>query len=286
MQTFENIDLHMHTTVSDGTDTPAEILDRVREAGADLFSVTDHDALEGCEEILAIRKEEDPVFVTGAEFSCRDEEGRYHILGYRYDPTAPGIRGIVEKGHAIRERKLERRLDYLEKEYGFVFSGEEKEYLRTVPNPGKPHIANLMIRHGYTDSIENAIGRYLNKTPGPKEYLRPEEAIGGILSAGGIPVLAHPSYGDGGQIVVGEEMDERVRRLMSFGLEGLEAYYSMFTPKLMREQLGLAEKYRLYVTAGSDYHGTNKLVSLLDTGLPAPGNRAEGFERFLAEVLG
>ena len=96
------IDLHMHTTVSDGTDTPEEIFRNVKESGIELFAITDHDAIKGCEVIRQLRKPEDPQFLTGVEFSCRDEEGQYHILGYGYDPEAESMRTLVEKGHRIR----------------------------------------------------------------------------------------------------------------------------------------------------------------------------------------
>ena len=85
------IDLHMHTTVSDGTDSPEGILDKVRSAGLALFSVTDHDAVKGYRIIQALLTPDDPAFLTGVEFSCKDEEGKYHILGYGFDPEAEPI---------------------------------------------------------------------------------------------------------------------------------------------------------------------------------------------------
>ena len=92
----------MHTTVSDGTDDPAEIVSRVRDAGIQLFSVTDHDALKACGIVAETLVPGDPLFVPGVEFSCRDEEGKYHILGYDYDPGSESIRKVVKKGHANR----------------------------------------------------------------------------------------------------------------------------------------------------------------------------------------
>ena len=94
MTEAHRIDLHMHTTVSDGTDTPEEILGRVKENGIDLFAITDHDAIKGCGVIRQMRKPDDPQFLTGVEFSCRDEEGQYHILGYGYDPEAESMREL------------------------------------------------------------------------------------------------------------------------------------------------------------------------------------------------
>ena len=188
MTEAHRIDLHMHTTVSDGTDTPEEILDRVKDKGIELFSVTDHDAIKGCAVIRKLRKPEDPRFLTGVEFSCRDEEGQYHILGYGYDPEAESIRGLVEKGHRIRMRKIHTRLDFLEREFGIVFPPEEIEQLLRLDNPGKPHLANLLVKDGYAESKETAMRDYLNKLRIRLEFLKPEEAIAGILAGGGMEI--------------------------------------------------------------------------------------------------
>ena len=97
-------------------------------------------------------------------------------------------------------------------------------------------------------------------------------------------MLAHPVYGSGDQLILGEEMEQRLRRLIGFGLQGVEAYYSGFTKKLRAMMLEMAQRYDLYVTAGSDYHGTNKLIPLGDTGLEDASQGVEGLQRFLREV--
>ena len=142
----------------------------------------------------------------------------------------------------------------------------------------------MMVRFGYAQSKDQAFRDYLNRLRMPSEYLRPEQVIPAVLESGGIPVLAHPSYGDGDQLILGEEMDGRIRRLMDFGLRGAEAFYSGFTPLLCGEILSLAAKYGLYITAGSDYHGKNKLVTLGDTGLDAGTEWPEGLKSFLKDV--
>ena len=278
------IDLHMHTTVSDGSDSPEEIISYVKEAGIDLFSVTDHDAVKGCKIIKELLNDDDPVFISGAEFSCKDEKGKYHILGYNYDPDAESITKLVDLGHGYRINKVKKRLEYIKEEFGFHFPDEEIKKLFSLDNPGKPHIGNLMVKYGYAETKEKAIKEFIDRIRFKSEYVRPEEAIEGILKAGGIPVLAHPSYGSGDQIIVGEEMDERLRYLMEFGLKGVEAYYSGFSGKLTQQMLDFAEKYDLYVTAGSDYHGRNKLVVLGDNGLDKASDGPEGLKRFLEAV--
>ena len=283
-RTGKRLDLHMHTTVSDGTDTPEEILMRVREQGLDIFSVTDHDAIQAGERIPPLLRRDDPLFITGVEFSCRDEKGKYHILGYGYDPAAVAIRAITEKGHAARMKKTQARLEFLKEQFGFVFTEEEVAGLFANDNPGKPHIANLMVEHGYAADINEAIHRYINRKHFPDIFLCPGEAIIAIQESGGIPVLAHPSFGSGEELVVGKDMEKRLQRLTAIGLRGVEAYYSGFSPELQQEMLAFAAAFDLYVTAGSDYHGKNKRIALGDNHLPSTDGVAEGLLRFLEDV--
>ena len=278
------IDLHMHSNVSDGSDTPEEIISHVKDAGIGLFSLTDHDAVKGCAIVRSNLKAGDPAFICGAEFSCKDTLGSYHILGYGYDPESPRINALVEKGHGLRMKKVTARLDFIRNEFGFVFPEEEIRTLLAMDNPGKPHIGNLMVKYGYAGSKEEAIRDYIDQLRIRNEYLGPEEAISQILAGEGIPVLAHPFYGSGDQLILGEEMENRLKRLIGFGLRGVEAFYSGFSPKLISQMLDYAEKYQLYVTAGSDYHGKNKLVRLGDTGMAENAVPVPGMERFLDTV--
>ena len=282
----ERIDLHMHTTVSDGSDTPQEILEKAIRFGLQMFSVTDHDAIDGAVKIarLIADRKESIFFIKGIEFSCKDSQGKYHILGYRYDETAEELLNIVKKAHDLRLSKVYDRLEFIKKEFGFTFRDEDMKALFLNSNPGKPHIAKMMIRYGYASSIPDAMKNYLNKKKFSHQNLTPEEAINAIRRSGGIPVLAHPAYGDGGQLITGSEMDARVRRLISFGLMGLECYYSGFTPKLMGEMLALADRYDLFATAGSDYHGTTKLVGFGETNLPLVSEGSPRVRSFIETV--
>lgn len=283
----EKIDLHMHSTVSDGTDDPIAILELVKRAGIGLFSLTDHDSIKGSVKLLdVLAKDPDTAegvhFLPGIEFSCKDELGKYHILGYNYDARTKPIREIVDKGHTFRMAKLKERLDFLKEEYGFVFSKDDLIELYSKENPGKPHVGNLMVKYGFAPTKEIAIREYINKKRIKNQYIRPEEAIEGILGSGGIPVLAHPAYGDGDQTILGNELKERVKRLIGFGLKGVEAFYSGFVPKTIGLVLRIARDNDLYVTAGSDYHGSNKLVVLGDTNFK--GEWPKGLIRFLQDT--
>lgn len=276
------IDLHMHTTVSDGTDTPEGLLQKVKAAGITVFSVTDHDAVKAGGIIRSCLRDGDPKFIQGAEFSCRDDQGKYHILGYGFDPGHAAMQRLVEHGHGIRMKKVTARLEFLRSEFGFTFSEGEIRSLLALDNPGKPHIANLMIRHGYAGTRKQAIDEFINRARVAKEYIGPAEAIGSIADAGGVPVLAHPFFGSGDELILGEEMEERLKRLIGYGLCGLEAFYSGFSPKLREQALALAKRYDLFVTAGSDYHGDNKpLIRIGGNGLEETTDLPEGLRRFL-----
>ena len=284
MSLYGKIDLHIHSTVSDGSDTPVEIISCVKRAGIGLFSLTDHDAVKGCGIILEHLEEGDPAFICGVEFSCKDEMGSYHILGYGYDPEARGIHDLVAKGHSFRMEKVMSRLDFIKDTFGFSFPEKEIRELLARDNPGKPHIGNLMVKYGYAQSKEEAIQKYLNRLHIRNKHLRPEEAISGILASGGIPVLAHPFFGSGDQFIFGEEMENRLERLTGFGLKGVEAFYFGFSSKLTKQMLSLSERYQLFVTAGSDYHGKNKLVKIGNTGMTENSVPVPGMQRFLDTV--
>ena len=180
--------------------------------------------------------------------------------------------------------KVTGRLKGLAGEFGVTFPQAEVDTLLAMDNPGKPHIGNLMVKYGFAESKEDAIDNYINRIHLHSEYIRPPEVITAILQSGGIPVLAHPIYGSGDQLILGEELNERIRHLMAFGLRGLEAFYSGFTEKMRAAVLALADTYDLYVTAGSDYHGTNKMVRLGDTGLAEMRDMPQGLRRFLEDL--
>ena len=289
------IDLHMHTNASDGTDTPEGLLKRVREAGIRCFAVTDHDSIDSCGRIEKLLKDPETAgtgspdepgvhFIRGIELSCEDEQGKYHILGYGFRALHKNVWKLTVRTHAMRMKKLESRLRNLREAYGITFAEKDIKKLRSYSNPGKPHISNLMVLYGYVKDRREAFDRYLNRFSPPEGHIRPEEAIDAILADGGIPVLAHAIYGDGDQLIMGPELEERVRRLKDFGLAGLECYYSGFVPKQRRIMLELAETYDLLVTAGSDYHGSNKMIELGDTGLNEEAEPCPRLEKFLETV--
>lgn len=279
------IDLHLHTTFSDGTDSPKALLKKTREAGLSLFSVTDHDGIAGMQEIIENLEPGDPDFITGVEFSCKDEKGKYHILGYGFNPGSHAIVEVIRRGHEYRMKKQETRLRRLQEEFGFQFPEERVREILSLDNPGKPHVANLMMEFGYAGTKEEAINEYIDRLKFKSDYVRPEEAIRGIIEGGGIPILAHPVFGDGSQLIDSGELAGRIARLKGAGLAGVEGYYERYDTAQREEILVLAEEHDLYVTAGSDYHGGNKNVKLGDTRLETGGgDMPAGLKRFLEDV--
>lgn len=264
---YQKPDLHLHSACSDGTDTPRELLQRVREKGLDLFSLTDHDTAEGCVAIRDLLQPDDPHFVNGIEFSCKDARGKYHILGYGFDTENNSIREVIAFTHGVRVRKAESRFRYLQDNYGFTFTDSECHEILSLCNPGRPHFASLMMKKGYvTDRMDGfAVFEGYHST---EPSLAPENAMEAIRLAGGLPVLAHGVLADGSQDLTQEEVDARIRRFIPHGLMGVECYYATFTPRHKKIMLSLANKYDLLITAGSDYHGTNKAIALGQTNQP------------------
>jgi len=276
---YRHVDLHIHSRLSDGSDSPEALVENVRAAGLDLFSLTDHDCTEGCALVQALLQPGDPRFLYGIELSCQDEIGKYHVLGYCYDPDHPAMKEAAGFAHYIREQKVINRFAYLEEHYGFSFTPEEKASVAAEKNPGRPHFAALLLKKGLIQDKSEGF-EMLADFRGSEPMLAPEKAIAAVLEAGGIPVLAHGILDDGSKNLTEEQITARVERFVAVGLQGLECYYSTYTPEQKRIMLSLAERFDLMITAGSDYHGANKPVQLGDTNDPDYA----GMERFFAAI--
>ena len=257
-------DLHLHTTASDGSDTPSELLALAREAGLEVISITDHDTLAGCIEAINI-PQNDVKIITGIEFSCHysnDEDFDCHILGYGFDVNSPELVAAINHGREMRLGKLNARLEYLECHHGIKFSEEEISWLYSLNSAAKPHLAQLIVKRGCADGISDAIDKYLKGEGFPDDRIDAALAIRAIISAGGIPVYAHPLGGEREKRLTKEELIPRVKALKSVGLMGMECYYSRYSSLDEAMLSQIAEENELYVSAGSDYHGKNKTVVL------------------------
>lgn len=271
-------DLHMHSIASDGTDSVDALLANVRAAGIRVFSVTDHDTINGAaamEEIVP----DDMTFIRGIEFSCITKAGKCHILGYGCGYGTQAFQDILQKGRAKRRTKLENRLTYLKERFDIEFPKETMETLFEMNSVGKPHLGNLLVSMGRAANKEEAIAKYIDSNPNRKEgdRLDAEETIGAILQSGGIPVWAHPYGGTGKEEVPQDAFERQLKILREAGLRGMECYYSKYAKGRVARLLDVANRSRLLVSGGSDYHGENKAVKL--------GALGSGGEMVLAEKL-
>lgn len=255
------VDLHIHTTASDGTDTPAELIKKIRATGIETFAVSDHDSIESVLKMPSLDTSS-LRFIKAIEFSCSSESGRCHVLGYNYDENHDVFMQTMEHGKQIRERKLEERLKFLSDEFSIEFTEEEKELLINTKSVGKPHIARLLIKKGYGETINGAIQTYINKCPTKIKRLSAKQVIETINVSGGIAVLAHPLGGEGEKVVPKDVFETRLEELMSYGLKGLECYYSRYDAEKIAFLKSHAEEHLLLISGGSDYHGKNKTIEL------------------------
>ena len=250
------VDLHIHTTASDGADTPRELAAKVAAAGLELFSVTDHDTVDGALEMekfvpAGVR------YIRGVEFSCLSPGGKCHLLGYDYDPDHPAFRAALAEGRRLRMEKLDRRLEQLKTDHGIVLTEAEREWLLGRNSPGKPHLGKIIRDRGLAPDLDSAIRGFIRDVPG-RDRIEAQMAIEAIAAAGGCPVWAHPLGGEGEKRLSSEKFETLLELLCGYGLRGLECRYSRYGRKESEFLLGHAAQRGLIPTGGSDYHGTNK----------------------------
>ena len=261
MNNFERIDLHLHTTASDGSDTPSQLVEKAREAGITVMAITDHDTIEG---LRTVEVPDGIRVINGIEFSCHSEEGDFdcHILGYGFDTDNESLLRAITHGREMRLFKLDRRIEYLDRTFGIRLSDSEIAELRSYNSVAKPHLARILIRRGLATSVADAIDRYLKGAKFPDDRIDAKEAIDAIHDAGGISVYAHPLGGERERRLTPCEVFERILTLKSLGIDGLEAVYSRYNKEERELLMSIAREHSLTVSAGSDYHGENKTVRL------------------------
>lgn len=246
------IDLHTHSNASDGLFAPAELVRLAREAGLDLIALVDHDTTQGIAAAQEAGARLGLTVMPGVEINTDlSGGGEAHILGYEITPDDASLARNLGLLRDARERRGERMVNNL-RAAGFDISWDEVRELAKGA-VGRPHVARVLINGGYAKDVSDAFARYLSPgRPGfsPRYKLAPEEAIRIIRSARGIPTLAHPAG-----IV---ELEARVLpQLVAVGLQGLECYYGQYDEATVARLAGLAERFGLIATGGSDYHGPN-----------------------------
>ncbi len=250
------IDLHTHSTASDGTLSPEKLVSLAKELGIEALALTDHDTTEGLKPAYKTAQELELPFLCGVEISIKyDNPGHFHLLAYFLTPEIPELQKTLKVLQDARNRRNEKMVEKLQ-EIGISITMEE---LREIAKGeiGRPHIANLLVKKGVVKNFQEAFDKFLKKgAPAyvPKALLSAEEAIKLVIKAKGVPVLAHPislklNYYD---------LKNYLKKLKEIGLMGIEAYYTEHTREFTEVLLEYAKKFGFLVTGGSDFHGENK----------------------------
>ncbi|EFF92934.1 MULTISPECIES: PHP domain-containing protein [Streptomyces] len=254
------IDLHTHSTASDGTDTPAELVRNAAAAGLDVVALTDHDTTRGHAEALAALPE-GLTLVTGAELSCRIDGISMHMLAYLFDPEEPALlaeRELVRDDRVPRAKGMIAKLNAL----GVPVTWEQVARIAGDGSVGRPHVATALVELGVVPTVSDAFtDQWL--ADGGRAYVGkhetdPFEAIRLVKNAGGVCVFAHPAAAKRGRTVP----ESRIADLAAAGLDGIEVDHMDHDPDTRARLRGLAKELGLLTTGSSDYHGSRKTVAL------------------------
>jgi hypothetical protein len=262
------VDLHLHTTASDGVMSPSEIVRYAKAKGLQAIAITDHDTIDGLEEGLLEGNRIGFEVIPGIEVSAEHSPGSMHLLGYFFDIHHQLLNErlrYLQKARAERNPKIVGRLNHL----GIDVTYEEVVKVSGGGQVGRPHFAQLLFEKGYVNSIQEAFERFLKK--GASAYVdkfrfTAKEAIHFINEANGLAVIAHPNtLGMRGV----SELENLLLRLIGDGLKGIEVYYPEHSSLEVAQYKVLAERYGLLMTGGTDYHGIEK--NELDIGVGRGG---------------
>lgn len=240
------IDLHTHTSASDGALTPEELVAAACARGLNVLGITDHDTTEGIALARAAAAKAGLQLVAGVEVSTHHTAGELHVLGYDIDLADAKLEALLARSRGSRVERAKRMLRRLA-DLGMPIAWETVCVLAGDGTVGRPHIAEALRQAGHVGSIQEAFERYLGAgCPAyvAREKVGPCEAIAAIHHAGGVAVLAHPM----GHLSV-------VPELVACGLDGLEAYYTGYVPEVTATIVEIACKHGLFCTGGSDFHG-------------------------------
>jgi predicted metal-dependent phosphoesterase TrpH len=273
MTQSNRIDLHTHSTASDGELAPADLIHLALERGVTTLGLTDHDTVAGIGAATEAAAGTRLQVIQGVELSADVSQGEVHVLGYFVDWHQPYFLSMLEKfrdGRYGRAEKMTHKLAGL----GVPVSFERVREIAGDASIGRPHVAQALLEAGYVTSVTEAFDKYIGRNgPAYVERYRqtPEDAVGLILRAGGVPVLAHPI-----------EVTDWIVPLVKAGLLGLEVYYGTYSDAERGELARLARQNGLIATGGSDFHGLDKMKRL--SGLGETNVPPEAVERLRAKA--
>lgn len=260
---YSKVDLHAHTTASDGTYAPRALVETAIRRGLRVLCITDHDSTEGIGEGLATARGSQLELWPGIEVSTDVPGSEVHILGYLLDYRDPVLQGTLGK---LRESRVERARRMVEKlaGLGLPIAWQRVQEIAGGGALGRPHVAQAMLERGYVSGVTEAFNRYIGRN-GPayveRYRLTPEEAVQLIRAAKGLASLAHPVI-MGSTADTSEQLDLEalLPRLVRAGLAGIEAYYTGYSPEIVQRLLQVASRWNLVATGGSDFHGRGTLT--------------------------
>jgi predicted metal-dependent phosphoesterase TrpH len=252
------IDLHTHTNFSDGTDTPAQLINKAMANGITTLAITDHDSIGGWEEAkMALRP--GLSLVLGAEISCQTVDGiSVHILGLLFDPNFNQLMQTLEQTRENRYSRMERIIKRINEAGIEITMSDVLEQLSDGATLGRPHLADALVKKGVVKNRDEAFTQMLHNNS--KYYIPhysplPEEAIKLIKQAGGVAVIAHPMASHRGRVISSQTFGS----IINSGLDGIEVDHRDHTPDEKKELMNLAIEFDLAITGSSDYHGNGKL---------------------------
>lgn len=275
------LDLHVHSTASDGAMSATELVSTAMSRDLVALSITDHDSVDAIPEALSAARETNLLVIPGVELSTLHEGRDVHILGYFVDPHDPALLSVLatlRDARRVRARTIVSGL----REAGFELTIEEVLLLAEDGSVGRSHVARALVDRGHVPNVADAFSRFIGRGAPfyvAKPVKEPAEVVQTIISAGGVPVLAHPGV---------TEIDDALPDLIDAGLQGLEAYHAEHTPEMRQRYAALAAELDLLVTGGSDFHGPHApgtalgSVELPEHVLPDLLERAGRRDRFIS----
>jgi len=250
------IDLHTHSTASDGTQSPAEVISSAAETGLDVVALTDHDTTAGWDDAAAAAGHHGISLVRGIEISCQHRGVSIHLLGYLQDPASPGLPAELARSRESRLTRAQRIVDLLSEDLPLGWD-DVLEHIGSGATIGRPHIADALVAKGIVGSRDAAFRDYLyDGSPYYAAHYAPDPVRGVhlVMEAGGVAVMAHPFASKRGRIVD----DSVIEAMAAAGMAGLEVNHRDHDPEQVRHGLDLAASLGLFVTGSSDYHGAGK----------------------------
>lgn len=260
----DTIDLHTHSTASDGSLTPSELVAAAGQAGLAAIALTDHDTTMGLSEAVQAGREAGIEVVPGCELSVDYQHGHMHLLGLWIPERPTRLNQVLQELRRDRHNRNERIVEKL-RGLGIDISYQEVTEVAGGDAVGRPHLAKVLVEKGVVPSVDQAFATYLGaggKAYVPKKKLAPQQGIQVLLDEGATVILAHPFSLD----LSPRELEAELLTFISWGLHGLEAYYSEHSTKQTTTFLGLAAKLGLLVSGGSDFHGDVKPGIALGSG--------------------